>query len=63
MHQNYMGNSVLIFTVVSVLIFTVVFELARPQKFGDAQNNRLTNRHFDKIINISKNIIFSMFTY
>ena len=59
MHQNYVGNL--------VLIFTLVFELARPQKFGNVQTNRLTNRltnrHFDEIINISKNIIFSMFTY
>ena len=42
-----------------VLIFALVFELARPQKFGNAQ----TNRHFDKTVIISKNIIFSMFTY
>ena len=42
-----------------ILIFTLVFELARPQKFVNVQ----TNRHFDKIIIISKNIIFSMFTY
>ena len=45
-----------------VLKFTLVFELARSQKFGNAQNNRLTNRHFDKTVIISKNIIFSMFT-
>ena len=41
------------------LIFTLVFELARPQKIGNVLANVLTNRHFDKTVNISKNVFFS----
>ena len=42
-------------------MFTLVFELARPKKIAKLQ----TNRHIDKIINISKNINFfsSLFYY
>ena len=46
-----------------VLILTPVFELERSQKFGNAENNRLTDRDFDKTVIIWKNIIFSMFPY
>ena len=35
MQQNYME--------ILVLIFTLVFELVRPQEFGNAQINRLTD--------------------
>ena len=47
-------------------MFTLVFELARPQKFGNAQTNILTNRQTDiltKELLSRKNVIFSMFTY
>ena len=39
------------------LIFTLVFEIVRSRMY------LLTDIYFDKIINISKNIIFSMFAY
>ena len=47
-----------------VLVFTLAFELARRQKLvTDRLTYKQTNRHFDKTLIISKNIIFSMFTY
>ena len=50
MHQNYMSNL--------VLIFTLIFDLARPQKFDNVQSNR----HFDKtIIKLNYQIKLSQF--
>ena len=47
-------------TIFFVLIFTLVFELESTQNLVTYVN---TNRHFNKTINISKNITFSMFAH
>ena len=54
MHQNYISNLVLIFALAFVLACQ-----KQKQKFAIAK----TNRHFDKTVIISKNIILLLFTY